>query len=117
MTISTSAIKNRSLNPSNKDYMGNVIAYGPMAEGAMKKAAKKSGAKFIKTAIIDNKGRGWEVPMIWLEDAAKFNVQKGDEIFETSDDSNRHGFVIVSKEKKVREEADSIINTINVKYK
>jgi hypothetical protein len=77
VTISTSAIKNRSLNPSNKDFMGNVIAYGPMAEGAMKKAAKKSGAKFIKTAIIDNKGRGWEVPMIWLEDAAKFNVQKG----------------------------------------
>ena len=48
---------------------------------------------------------------------SRFNVQKGDEIFETSDDSNRHGFVIVSKEKKVREEADSIINTINVKYK
>jgi hypothetical protein len=77
VTISTSAIKNRSLNPSNKDFMGNVIAYGPMAEGAMKKAAKKSGAKFIKTAIIDDKGRGWEVPMIWLEDAAKMNVQKG----------------------------------------
>jgi len=77
VTISTSAIKNRNLNPSNKDFMGNVIAYGPMAEGAMKKAAKKSGAKFIKTAIIDAKGRGWEVPMIWLEDAAKFNVQKG----------------------------------------
>ena len=57
--------------------MGNVIAYGPMAEGAMKKAAKKSGAKFIKTAIIDDKGRGWEVPMIWLDDAAKMNVQKG----------------------------------------
>ena len=77
VTISTSAIKNRSLNPSNKDFMGNVIAYGPMAEGAMKKAANKSGAKFIKTAIIDDKGRGWEVPMIWLEDAAKMNVQKG----------------------------------------
>ena len=77
VTISTSAIKNRGLNPSNKDFMGNVIAYGPMAEGAMKKTAKKSGAKFIKTAIIDDKGRGWEVPMIWLEDAAKMNVQKG----------------------------------------
>ena len=77
VTISSSAIKNRSLNPSNKDFMGNVIAYGPMAEGAMKKAAKKSGAKFIKTAIIDDKGRGWEVPMIWLDDGAKMNVQKG----------------------------------------
>ena len=77
VTISSSAIKNRSLNPTNKDYMGNVIAYGPMAEGAMKKAAKKSGAKFIKTAIIDDKGKGWEVPMIWLDEASKFNVQKG----------------------------------------
>ena len=77
VTISSAAIKNRSLNPTNKDYMGNVIAYGPMAEGAMKKAAKKSGAKFIKTAIIDDNGKGWEVPMIWLDEASKFNVQKG----------------------------------------
>ena len=52
-----------------------------MAEGAMKKAAKKSGAKFIKTAIMDGDGRGWEVPMIWLDDAAKFNVQKGMPIY------------------------------------
>jgi hypothetical protein len=77
VTISSSAIKNRSLNPTNKDFMGNIVAYGPMAEGAMKKAAKKSGAKFIKTAIIDDKGKGWEVPMIWLDEASKFNVQKG----------------------------------------
>ena len=75
--MSQNEAKKRKLNPSNNDFMGNVIAYGPMAEGAMKKAAKKSGAKFIKTAIIDDKGRGWEVPMIWLDDAAKMNVQKG----------------------------------------
>ena len=77
VTISSSAIKNRSLSPGNTDYGGNVVAYGPMAEGAMKKVAKKSGAKYLKTSIIDDKGRGWEVPMIWLDDKAKFNVARG----------------------------------------
>jgi hypothetical protein len=48
----------------------------------MKKVAKKSGAKFIKTSIIDDKGRGWEVPMIWLDDTVvKLNVQKGMPIY------------------------------------
>jgi len=78
VTISSAAIKNRGVSFGGRDYKGNLIAYGPMAEGAMKKAAKKSGAKFIKTAIIDDKGRGWEVPMIWFDTPnVKFNVQKG----------------------------------------
>ena len=77
VTISSSAIKNRTLSPGNQDYAGNVVAYGPMAEGAMKKVAKKSGAKYLKTSIIDDKGRGWEVPMIWLDDQAKLNVARG----------------------------------------
>ena len=77
VTISSSAIKNRKLSPGNTDYGGNVVAYGPMAEGAMKKVAKKSGAKYLKTSIIDDKGRGWEVPLIWLDDQAKFNVARG----------------------------------------
>ena len=81
VTISSAAIKNRNVSFGGRDYKGNIIAYGPMAEGAMKKAAKKSGAKFIKTAIMDADGRGWEVPMIWLDDAAKFNVQKGMPIY------------------------------------
>jgi len=77
VTISSSAIKNRKLSPGNQDYGGNVVAYGPMAEGAMKKVAKKSGAKYLKTSIIDDKGRGWEVPLIWLDDQAKLNVARG----------------------------------------
>jgi hypothetical protein len=81
VTISSAAIKNKGIPVGNRDYKGNLIAYGPMAEGAMKKAANKSGAKFIKTAIMDGNGRGWEVPMIWLDDAAKFNVQKGMPIY------------------------------------
>jgi len=68
ISISSSAIKNRSLNPGSRDFGGNIAAYGPMAEGAMKKAAKKSGAKYLKTSIIDDKNRGWEIPMILLKD-------------------------------------------------
>ena len=68
ISISSVAIKNRSLTPGSKDYGGNIAAYGPMAEGAMKKAAKKSGAKYLKTSIIDDKNRGWEIPMILLKD-------------------------------------------------
>ena len=82
VTISSAAIKNRGVSYGGRDYRGNIIAYGPMAEGAMKKAAKKSGAKFIKTAIIDGEGRGWEVPMIWLDNTAvKLSVQKGMPIY------------------------------------
>jgi hypothetical protein len=82
VTISSAAIKNRGVSHGGRDYRGNIIAYGPMAEGAMKKAAKKSGAKFLKTAIIDDKGRGWEVPMIWLDNTAvKLSVQKGMPIY------------------------------------
>jgi len=81
VSISSPAIKNIGNSPGSRDYVGNLTAYGPLAEGAMKKAANKSGAKFIKTAIMDGDGRGWEVPMIWLDDAAKFNVQKGTPIY------------------------------------
>ena len=68
ISISSSAIKNRSLSPGSRDFGGNIAAYGPMAEGAMIKAAKKSGAKYLKTSIIDDKNRGWEIPMILLKD-------------------------------------------------
>jgi hypothetical protein len=81
VTISSAAIKNRGIAVGNRDYKGNLIAYGPMAEGAMKKAAKKSGAKFIKTAIMDGDGRGWEVPMIWLDDVSRETVKKGTPIY------------------------------------
>ena len=79
ISISSVAIKNRSLRPGSRDYGGNIAAYGPMAEGAMKKAAKKSGAKYLKTSIIDDKNRGWEIPMILLKDnpEAAANIARG----------------------------------------
>ena len=78
VTISSGAIKNRGEAMGSLDWKGNLVAYGPIAEGAMQRVAKKSGAKYLKTSIIDSQGRGWSVPMIWLDNAAvKFNVQKG----------------------------------------
>jgi len=77
VSVASSAIKNRGLRPTDDSFGGNLVAYGPMATGAMKKVAKKSGAKFVKTSIMDEKGVAWEVPLIWLDDKAKFIVSKG----------------------------------------
>jgi len=79
ITINTSAIKNLGLSPTNQDFKGNLVAYGPMAQGAMKKAANKSGAKFMKTVIVDDEKRAWEVPMILFKEnkAAQAIIDKG----------------------------------------
>ena len=79
ITMNTAAIKNKGLNVTNKDYRGNLVAYGPMAKGAMEKAAKKSGAKFMKTYIMDGDKKVWEVPMILFKEnkAAQAIVDKG----------------------------------------
>jgi len=79
ITINTAAVKNKGLNPTNQDFKGNLVAYGPMAKGAMQKAAKKSGAKFMKTVIMDDNKRAWEVPMILIKEnkAAQAIIDKG----------------------------------------
>ena len=79
ITINTSAIKNLGLSPTNQDYKGNLVAYGPMAQGAMKKAANKSGAKFMKTVIVDGDKKVWEVPMILIKEnkGAQAIIDKG----------------------------------------
>jgi len=79
ITINTPAIKNLGMSVTGRDYKGNLIAYGPMAQGAMKKAANKSGAKFMKTYIVDDDKRAWEVPMILIKEnkAAESLIDKG----------------------------------------
>ena len=79
ITINTPAIKNLGMSSTGRDYKGNLVAYGPMAQGAMKKAAKKSGAKFMKTVIVDGDNRVWEVPMILFKEnkAAQALIDKG----------------------------------------
>jgi hypothetical protein len=68
ISISTPAIKNRSTSVGSRDYIGNLTAYGPIAEGAMKKVSKKSGAKFMKSVIVDDSNRAYEVPMLLIKD-------------------------------------------------
>ena len=79
ISINTAAIKNKGLSPTNKDFKGNLVAYGPMAQGAMKKAANKSGANFMKTVIVDDNKRVWEVPMILFKEnkGAQAIIDKG----------------------------------------
>jgi hypothetical protein len=79
ITINTPAIKNLNMSSTGRDFKGNLIAYGPMAQGAMKKAANKSGAKFMKTVIVDEDKRVWEVPMILIKEnkAAQSLIDKG----------------------------------------
>ena len=67
VSVATSAIKNKGLRPTDQSFHGNIVAYGPIVKDAMKKVSKKSGAKIIETAIMDNKGVGWKVPMIYLK--------------------------------------------------
>jgi len=68
ISISTPAIKNRNTSVGSRDYIGNITAYGPIAEGAMKKVSKKSGAKFMKSVIVDDSNRAYEVPMLLIKD-------------------------------------------------
>jgi len=77
VAIASPAIKNKGLRVTDDSYGGNLVAYGPIARAAMKKVSKKSGAKFVNTSIMDENGVAWEVPMIWLDDQAKFTVSKG----------------------------------------
>jgi len=51
VAFSTPAIKNRSIGPDNKDYKGNLIAYGDILKNAIRKAKSKSGADLFETSI------------------------------------------------------------------
>ena len=79
ISISTPQIKNLSTSQGSRDYMGNITAYGPIAQGAMKKVGKKSGAKFMKTVITDDSNRAYEVPTLIIKDnpAAQDIIGKG----------------------------------------
>ena len=79
ISISTPQIKNLSTSQGSRDYMGNITAYGPIAQGAMKKVGKKSGAKFMKTVITDDRNRAYEVPTLIIKDnpVAQDIISKG----------------------------------------
>ncbi len=51
VAFSTPAIKNRGLLPGDKSYRGNLEAYGPILNNAIKKVRAKTGADYFETAI------------------------------------------------------------------
>ena len=58
VAFSTPAIKNRSIGPDNKDYKGNLIAYGDILKNAIRKAKSKSGADLFETTIGSGRSYG-----------------------------------------------------------
>ena len=69
VAFSTPAIKNRNLSPGGRDYQGNIAAYGPILNGALKEASKKTGANLLNTVIKDDRGRVFgQVKMLNLKD-------------------------------------------------
>ena len=69
VAFSTPAIKNRNLSPGGRDYQGNIAAYGPILNGALKETSKKTGANLLNTVIKDDQGRVFgQVKMLNLKD-------------------------------------------------
>jgi hypothetical protein len=50
-------IKNRNLSPTDRSYIGNLSAYGPILNKSLSNAAKKTGANLLNTVIRDKEGR------------------------------------------------------------
>ena len=51
VAFSTPTIKNLGLARGNRDYQGNIIAYGQILKNAIRKAKSKSGADLVETSI------------------------------------------------------------------
>ena len=76
--FSSPGIKNRNLTPTNRNYLGNEAAYGPILGKALKNVEKKSNAKLIESVIMDNKRRPWRIPFLSIKDpVAQETIGKG----------------------------------------
>jgi len=76
--FSTSAIKNKGLQPGDRSFQGNLEAYGSILNNALKSVAKKSDAKFMESVIKDGEGRPWRIPFLLIKDPkAQETISKG----------------------------------------
>jgi len=76
--FASSAIKNRSLQPGDRSYIGNLAAYGPILKKALQNVQKKSNAKLMESVIIDDKQRAWRIPFLSIKDpVAQETIAKG----------------------------------------
>ena len=76
--FSTSAIKNKGLQPGDRSFQGNLEAYGSILNNALKNVAKKSDAKLLESVIKDGEGRPWRIPFLLIKDPrAQETISKG----------------------------------------
>jgi hypothetical protein len=76
--FSSPGIKNRNLDPTNRNYLGNEAAYGPILGKALKNVEKKSNAKLTESVIMDDKRRPWRIPFLSIKDpVAQETIGKG----------------------------------------
>jgi hypothetical protein len=76
--FASSAIKNRSLSPNDRSYIGNLAAYGPILKKALQNVQKKSNAKLKESVILDDKQRAWRIPFLSIKDpVAQETIAKG----------------------------------------
>ena len=76
--FSSPGIKNRNLTPTNRNYLGNEAAYGPILGKALKNVEKKSNAKLTESVIMDDKRRPWRIPFLSIKDpVAQETIGKG----------------------------------------
>ena len=71
----------RTIKRKNKN--GTFVEYFQLARNRQNPETKKSGAKVMKTVIVDGENRAWEVPMILIKEnkIAKDIIKKGTPIY------------------------------------
>jgi hypothetical protein len=88
VAFSTPSIKNKNIGRDNKDYQGNLIAYGDILKNAIRKAKSKSGAELMETSIGDGENY-YGVPTLMI----KGNKQALDKISKGLPAYNEGGLV------------------------
>ena len=79
VAFSSPKIKNLNLYPGDRSYQGNLAAYGPMLDNALKKVSKKVGTIPQTTVIKIPDGRVFRIRYLDVKNnkEAKSNIAKG----------------------------------------
>lgn len=79
LAFPTPQIKNLNLRPGDRSYQGNLAAYGPMLDNALKKVSKKVGTIPQTTVIKTPDGRVFRIKFLDVKNNkdARSNIAKG----------------------------------------
>ena len=79
VAFSSPQVKNLNLRPGDRSYQGNIGAYGPMLDNAIKKVSKKVGTIPQTTVIKIPDGRVFRIRYLDVKNnkEAKSNIAKG----------------------------------------